>query len=203
MPKRRFDDNDLIRYAAGELDSQAEAAVSAYLADDGREHAASVARLRAAISTMRSDTSVEPSADAMDRYKAIFRPQPARGWLESARRVLADLVFDSRQQPALAGLRGGATAVQLAFECELAEIEMELEADADEGRWHVTGQATPFGDSGDEIRIGWATPGAAAPTLEATADEHGAFSAILGAGEYDMFVQVGDTVVLIPRLRVG
>lgn len=203
MSTRRFEETDLVRYAAGELDPQTAASVAEYLAGDGREHADRVARLRTAIATMRADTSAEPSADALERYKAIFRPQARPGWLDSARRVLATLVFDSRQQPALAGLRGGAAAVQLTFECELAEIEMELEAETGQDRWHITGQATPTGEPTREIRIGWAPRGAEVPTVDAVADERGVFSATLQAGDYDMFVSVGDTVVLIPELHIG
>ena len=71
--------------------------------------------------TLGRDDSQAPPADVLAQVKALFadrRVATAPGLIETAARVIAELVYDSRPQVALAGVRGAATAYQLAFESE-------------------------------------------------------------------------------------
>ncbi|RMF75709.1 MAG: hypothetical protein D6744_13115 [Planctomycetota bacterium] len=205
--KEQFSFDDLIHYAAGDLDETTSAAVEAYLRGAGARHAGDIRRIRAAIQTMRTDDSRDPSPAAIERYKAIFKRAAAtnqpESWLEGAVRVVASLLFDSRSAPATAGYRGAGQAVQLAFESDAADIEMELEPveGSDGARWHVTGQVTTD-EPPNIVRIGCCRPGEETPVVVAAADPHGGFSFEIERGAYNLIVRVDDRVVVIEDFRV-
>ena len=201
-----FSFDELIKYAAGEMDGATHAAVETYLCGAGARHASDVRRIRAAIQTMRRDDSREPRLEALARYRAIFQQPSAtacENWIEGAIRVVANLLFDSRSAPALAGYRGSGQAVQLAFESSIADIELELEpiAKSDDARWHVTGQITVDGQP-DVIRIACCEPGDETPHTTTTTDAHGGFSFEIERGAYDLFVRVDDKVIVVRDFRV-
>ena len=120
-------------------------------------------------------------------------------------RLLAALTFDSRAQPATAGLRSSADEGpqrQLIYATDAAEIALTVQPTLPNKNFIVTGQIFPVGD----------TP-AHAFSIQllrdvqeidlAAADELGEFAfANLPAGDYEMVISAGEYEVVIPSLRL-
>ena len=71
-----------------------------------------VDQIQQVIDTLRTDDTQVPSADAVLRALKILQPhrsEPLADWLGPIR-ILARLVFDSRNGPALPGYRGEASS---------------------------------------------------------------------------------------------
>ncbi|MFO7632829.1 MAG: hypothetical protein R6W76_09830 [Caldilinea sp.] len=71
----------------------------------------------------------EPSPAALDRYQAMFahvevQPSPLQRAVQQIRAVLT---WDSRLQPALQGMRGGANAYRQLYSAGDAEVELMIE----------------------------------------------------------------------------
>lgn len=123
------------------------------------------------------------------------------------RRWLATLTFDSRVQPATAGLRSAQRADegaqrQLIYTTEAAEIALTIQPGLPDKKFIVTGQIFPQGDIPahtfsiqflqDVQEVGLAM-----------ADELGEFTiSDLPAGEYQMVVSTGQYEVVISSLRL-
>jgi hypothetical protein len=138
------------------------------------------------------------------RFAAYAEAQQPPGLFQ---RLLATLTFDSRVQPATAGLRSAQRAdespqQQLIYSTEAAEIALTIQPILPNKNFTVTGQIFPAGDAPAQAfsiqllrevqEIGLAT-----------ADELGEFSfANLPAGEYDIVVSAGQYEVVIPSLRL-
>jgi len=128
MRDRTFTDEDVLRYALGQLDDAGASDVEEHLAASPAARAY-LARVRHVTAAMEADLGEMPSAEAVDRVRRAFSRRPAVatvGWLERAERFVARLVFDQRQQPMLAGFRGGGEAAQLAYECDQARVDLRL-----------------------------------------------------------------------------
>ena len=122
-------------------------------------------------------------------------------------RWLATLTFDSRAQPAAAGLRSAQRADQgpqrqLIYTTEAAEIALTIQPGLPDKNFIVSGQIFPAGDIPahtfsiqllhDVQEVGLAA-----------ADELGEFTiADLPAGEYEMVVSAGQYEVVISSLRL-
>jgi anti-sigma factor RsiW len=196
----------LIAYAAGELPADAVARVEAHLArfpDD----AVALERIQATIQAMRADDSVDPPAKTLARAKAIFQPmeRPARpSWLDRLERVVADLVFDSRTQPALAGVRGAGEAIQLAYASAVAEIDLELlpGAGEDPHQWTLMGQiSVPTPASNMEVALVSQTEGEL--YAQTQPDAHGVFKLQLGPGVYDVVIRIERRTVVLPAINLN
>jgi anti-sigma factor RsiW len=205
MPKKKVTTEMLIAYAAGELDADATARVQAVIADSPAD-AARLARIRATLATMRGDDSVAPSREALILAKAIFRHgQDARRthWWQRLEQVVATLVHDSRAQPALAGYRGVGDAVQLSYESELADIDLELSPSGtqEHAAWTVMGQvsARPPAAIVSVVLVSRSQGGA---QIEIEPDEHGLFTLRADAEEYDLFIRIADKVIALPDLNL-
>ncbi|TWT40458.1 hypothetical protein RAS1_41680 [Phycisphaerae bacterium RAS1] len=200
-------DSMLIAYLLGEL-TEAEAAEARRAIAADPELTATVARWGAILDAGRSDRSVAPPPATMAAARELFARRSARatastaaGWLERLRRVIADCTFDSRAQLATVGLRGAADQYQLAYESELADVDLEVQRCGEQSARRVMGQVT--------LRTG-AAPAAVLltehgdPTVvtETTADEHGAFSLDIAAGCFDLLVAVGDECVVLPSIEI-
>jgi hypothetical protein len=108
------------------------------LKNEARQHLAACTACRQALAewqALAEDLAVtrasEPSSAAHERYYALYtqiRQQPSRlgaAW----RSIKATLAWDSRQQPALLGVRNGAgsPAYRLLYATQQAEIELLIE----------------------------------------------------------------------------
>ena len=206
MPKKKATTEMLIAYAAGELDADVAAQVEAIVAESPAD-AARLARIRRTLATMRSDDNVAPPREAVARAKALFRRQPAAAhanWWQQIERVVASLIYDSRAQPALAGYRGVGDAVQLSYESEIADIDLELSPGGAEkdAVWTVMGQVATR-DPAAIVAVVLVSRSQGGAQIEIKPDEHGLFTLRADSGEYDLFIRVADKVVALPNLRLG
>lgn len=191
----------LIQFAAGELNAADQQRVALHV-QANPQAAATVAAFRQAADAIRTDLSVAPPAETLARAKQLFatRPQPASApsWLERAQCLLAHLVFDSRPQAALAGVRGPGSGFQLAFESNVADVDLSVEPAADD-TWRLMGQVTPRTGSGAaEVVI--TLHGTLAPIRTVSTDEHGVFTLDMPPGSFDVFVAVQNTVVVLQNV---
>ncbi len=193
-PKITFE--EIAAYAAGELTGTDRQRVADAIASDAGL-ASRVARIAAAIATMRTDSSTPVPPESLARYRAVFREQyqeaPATSLFDLVEQV-ARLLFDSRTQPAVAGLRG-VGAIQVVYEADGVLIELGIEGAGETRR--VTGQisaeSTPttavLRNEGD--------------CVELELDEQGWFTADVPAGQYDLRVLLQDRVVTATDISIG
>src|SRR5262245_48013749 len=136
----------LITYAAGELYGPEASAVEAWLAVNAAA-AETVFRYRMVDESVRLDDGTEPPSQAAARARALFS-RPGRPTLAvQVGRLVARLIFDSRTQPVLAGLRGRGTSFHLTYDLsaagagDSAELDLQAEPSTVSGRtWRVVGQ---------------------------------------------------------------
>lgn len=207
-------DEPLLAYAAGELPSAEAKAVAGHLADCPA-CAATVARYRMARDAVVATAGEQPSPAVLDRAKALFAthrmpatraaPDDSIGNIvESLRRVVAGLAFDGRMAGAFAGFRSDAAgeAYQLAYESELAAVDLEIEATPGD-RWRIMGQISPTVAT-IPATVALTIPGGGEGP-EAEADAHGFFSLQTAAGRYELEIRLPDlgAVVVVPDLVLG
>lgn len=137
-----------------------------------------------------------------ERFTAYAEARQPPGLFQ---RLLATLTFDSRLQPATAGLRSVADEgpqQQLLYSTEAAEIALTVRPALPNKNFTVTGQVFPVGDSPantfsiqllrDVQEVGLVS-----------ADELGEFSFVnLPAGDYNMVVSTGQYEVIIPSFQL-
>lgn len=128
------------------------------------------------------------------------RPGPFQRWL-------ATLTFDSRAQPATAGLRSApgvddGPQQQLIYQTDAAEVALTVHSTLPNKNFMVTGQIFPVGDIPSHAFSIQLLRDVQEVDL-AAADELGEFSfANLPAGDYEMVVSAGEFEVVIPSLRL-
>ncbi len=216
MSRHHLSYDILIRYAAGELDEPSAADVASHLTTC-KECATTVAHYRDVQQVIREDRTVVPPIATLDRAKALFArfgPQPAPappGVVETLRRVVARLTFDSREGNALAGLRGAASGYQVSYESDQADVDVRVEpvSGLSAGRWQLLGQIDVW-NSGllgetdvKSIPVTLASSGADDPVVKVEADEHGFFTIRTEPGRFDLHVQLSRDLLVLPNLEVG
>ena len=202
---RRVNDDMLLAYATGELPPAEAAEVSEYL-DRHPAAAAMVARFRASRAAAATDETVAAPPDVVRRAKEIFDParlpRPAT-WFERLDQLVADLVFDSRLQPATVRLGPADEQVQLAWEAGGIEVDLQARRVAGDGgaRWRVIGQvgaeAPPAG-----LRVAVRRGGDGPVVAETTTGEGCTFSVELADGRYDLLLERPDGVLVLENLRL-
>lgn len=194
----------LIRFAMNQLSATEAAAVAAELARNPQARD-TVERLRLVARTLREDDSTPAPASTLAAAKRLFRERPVAppvGWLEQLQRLVAALVFDSRPQAALAGVRGATGTFQLSFESEAADVDVQLEQiDQETGSWQILGQVTPH-LSGTVQAVVLATRGTFEIVNAATPDANGAFCLKAGRGSFDILISVADALVVLPGVEL-
>lgn len=197
MPNKPTFEN-LLALALGES-TDAESARRA-VADDA-DAARTLSLIETVIGTLRTDDTVAPPADVLRRAMAIMRPQAQTlGWLETLRRFVADLTFDSRVQPALTGFRSASAGAQLVYQSEIGEIELQVTPrPASEGPgWLVAGQLTP---SADDLEIvAMSREGDILATT--TPDEAGIFSFAVEGDSFELMIRANGQVIVIPQIEL-
>ncbi|MDQ3695933.1 MAG: hypothetical protein M3464_20280 [Chloroflexota bacterium] len=210
MTRPELNDERLLAYAAGELPATGAETMEAILMTNP-ERAAMVARYQAVQRVLRADDSVEPPAAVLTRAMAIFparaeRTAPDRlfGLFNAARRVVAELTFEAGGgMPALAGFRGGDATRQFVFEAEGTVVDLQIEPPIDhEQRWRIMGQVeTDLLDGG--LVVGLAPLSDEGSAIAVTTDAHGGFHFSAIAGQYNIFVRIDETLVVLPNLVIG
>lgn len=200
MRKDAVDYEELIALAAGELDPAVATDVERRAARDS-EAATTLAMLRSSVETLRGDAALFPPLDMLERVRGLFRSnniEAKPSLLDALKRIIGELVYDSRPQLALAGVRGSATAYQLAFECEAADVDIEIEpaAGAEKHGFRVRGQVSPHGDSPAE-QVALAKPGTRSVLVSATPDEHGVFELETDGGRFDLLVRMPNELIVL------
>jgi len=199
----------LVAHAAGELSDREARSVEVRLTASPAE-AAKIARIRELLATLQADDCRAPSRDAVTRAVHIFRERESTvpaAWLSSAWRTVAQLVFDSRQNTAIAGFRGQSSGRQLSYRSGdwIIDFRITLLADPEKPLWKIQGQVErdesdhPSASSAAllcEVRTGRVVDGA-------TPDDDGCFTLKAGAGEYDLVIGMGVESIIISQLQLA
>ena len=204
MSDRKINDADLLAYAAGELNPERARVVEAHLANHP-DAAGLVALYRRVAKRVASDDSVAPSSAAIAKARGIFR-RPATaarpGWLDRVDALIARLVFDSRVQPMAVRTTGLEDRLQLAFETDDLEVDLQAEriepapGQPRQDAWRLVGQILTEGEPGARP-VAAVAAGTSEVIAETETDERLAFELTLAPGRYDLcFGQPGKTVVL-------
>lgn len=144
----------LIAFAAGELAADDPAAAAQLQAKlNASPHLAreleTVVRV---LETMRRDTTVLPPELLVERAVALLRAgdhqSPARSPISHAVAVVLELVYDSRQPQAFAGVRGHGDSYHLTFAGDDAEVDLQVSPTADRPKLRVVGQVTAGNGAG-------------------------------------------------------
>lgn len=201
---------DLVALALGELDPARRAEVDASIAASPVA-ARTLASVTLAVQTMRTDDSIAPPSDVVQRVLGLIRTaaptqtslMDAAGHLaDQVREFLCTLVRDTLTEPALAGFRGTTESRHLSFECQIAEIDLQVSPTDNDSRRTIRGQVAALNDDA-VARIAWRATLTGAAEQEISADESGAFVLECPVGVYELSARVGDSVVRIPPINVA
>lgn len=194
--------DDLMAFAMGELSGRPATEIATHIAGCAG-CAATVRRATLVQATVRADALFSPSPAALAKVNALISGRkPAAVPQDSMlRRMVAALSFDSRNQAALAGLRGGSDAFTLAYEIDDTVIDMHFEPDASGANapWQLTGQIDDPSSSGSTVT---AIAGDGAVRQSAGTDEHGVFLLTLATGDYTIEVETADGLVVLQDIRI-
>ncbi len=210
MSRPRVSYKQLIAFAAGELADEEARQVEAHLAGHP-EAVETVARYRMAHWTLQADDGVDPPPEAVARAKAVFEPgrepagEPSLG--ERIGELVARLIYDSRAEPALAGVRGAVTGFQLAYELPESEAQLDLQADVDEDgadtrRWRLVGQISSQQPL-PPPQVALCRAGSLTPVRTVDADERGVFVVRIEPGTYDLRLHLPGGVNVVPDIRMA
>lgn len=212
MIQRPVSYQQLIEYAAGDAPSEKHASIEAYLAVNP-DAAAVVARFRAATTAMRDGDHHIAPAGVLQRARAVFDPAafaaPARAaWWERLEQLVASQVYDNRAQPAAAGVRGHGGSVQLAYQRDAVDLDLNAEPinPSDVGgshtNWRLVGQVA-VDDVAEPIRIAvFAHDANDRPLREFATDERGAFAVELEPGRYELRIAIGEEQIVVEDIAI-
>ncbi len=201
----------LIAYAAGDLPPAERVDVESWLARHP-DAQAKVARYRAARDALRTDEGVDPPPEVVARARSIAARatrQETPSLADTVVLVIARLLFDSRTQPAVAGLRGDTTGFQLGYSLSGvpgvdAELDLQFEpasGSGDDERWRIMGHvASPTSLGEFEVRV--CRSGTSAALQTARSDARGGFDARVEPGRYDLHLTLEGGIIVVPDVRV-
>lgn len=189
----------------GDLNPEEAAALQKEV-DRSPEARAVVDHLRAMIQTLRTDDSVTPSREVVERAVAISSTKHPSlvDRLSETVAMVATLVFDSRGQAALAGFRGGMTGHQMAYSCPVAEIDLQVSPPgASGGAWTVRGALDVGPDADDGVgflRVGLVRPESRELVCEAPVDGKGGFKLHAPPGVFDLVIETSEDIITVERI---
>ena len=210
MSKPPMSYDRLIAFASGELSGPEAAEVEAYVATDPKA-AETVARFRMARATLRADDGADPPPEVVAKAKAIYdaRHFAAAGpsLTEQVGRLVARLIYDSRLEPAVAGLRGQTTGFQVTYDLSAGGAELDLQAELAEEvgnghRWRLVGQVASE-QSLPATRVALCRAGSLTPVETTTSDERGVFVLRTEPGTFDLHLHLPAGVSVVPDIRIG
>lgn len=197
----------LIKYAADELRGSEAAAVAAHIAGCG-ECRATVSRYHAMRTAMNSIQSTPPPPVTLARAQALFANrqlpiQPIPSELPMFRHLVARLVFDSRSETMLTGVRGAGNSYHVLFESEVAEVDLQIEPlEEQEGTgWQILGQVG-LDEPPSRSPVALVPSGATLPVVEVDADERGLFTLRAKEGRYDLLIHLVSALLIVPELEI-
>jgi hypothetical protein len=158
-----------------------------------------------------------PPLRVVQRVKGMASPPvaPLHELARSVKEFVAELIYDSRATPALAGFRGAVGATHLTYTCEAGEVDIQISR-ANAGRQGLTrligqietlhtprlarlrsGQGRDAGDGGDGASGGgWRT------VAETSIDRTGIFTFDAAPGRYDLTISLDQSAITIPSLEL-
>lgn len=201
---------EIISLALDEIDGERRAEVAGRIAASP-DASRTLAAVTIAVQTMRADDSISPPGEVVQRVLGLMRSgvrvrtslmDVAGQVAEQVREFLCTLVRDTQSEPALAGFRGTTESRHLSFECEIAEIDVQVSRGEGEARRTIRGQVASLTD--DTVgRIAWRSTLTGAAEREIAADESGVFVLECPVGVYELSARVGGSVVRIPPISVA
>ena len=211
MSHSQITHQQLIAYAAGEIRGADAERVRAHLERDA-DAARTVHSYRLARQTVLGDNGVDPPTEVLERARSIFDPTVHRGNRQSLAEcvggLIAQLIFDSRAQPALAGLRGQATSFQMTWRlAPESGIELDLQAERTDApgpeRWQLVGQVTSREPIGP-LTVNLYHAGGSAAVHSVDTDDRGSFVLRVEPGPYDLHLQLpGGRRTVVPDIRLS
>lgn len=187
-------DDTIIRFELGELSADEARQVGARLAAEPAL-AARHGEARALLASLRDAAAERPSNACLRAVRRIARPNlfdrltDALG--RAADTIHAAIAYDTRLQPALAGMRGAADAAHIAYEADGIDAHLRL-AHTDGPMRRVTGQVLPL--SGAPARGMAAVASLSdreAPIQLIPLDDAGLFTIDLPVGRYALAARCG------------
>ena len=205
MNDQPISNEQLILYAIGDMDIDI-ARVEAFLSSSPKSEEY-VALVRRVLEIMAGDDTEAPTVDAVERALDVFNMEPCEqktGWLKGVRQVVADLIFDSRDQVALAGFRGSCSTYQLAYEVDQIRIDLRVSRfdDPQGAGGRVRGQITSP-KSGAVGSVALTRAGTTDVVASTRSDEHGQFRLNGESGMYDVVADVAGVVILAPGVEIS
>ena len=200
----------LIAYAAGELRGADAQQVEAHLKRDP-EAARTVHRYRLARQTVLGDDGVNPPTEVLERARLIFDPTlhaaDRQSLADCVGDLIARLIFDSRAQPAMAGLRGPATSFQMTWQLAPdSGMELDLQAELTDTpggeQWQLVGQVTSRDPIGP-MTVDLCHAGSTASVHSVEADERGSFVLRVEPGPYDLHLHMPGGHTVVPDIRLS
>jgi len=132
----------LMEYMDGLLTDDAKTVISTHLAqcsDCSQTHQ----ELQTFVLKLQSDSAYEPPAEVLQWGVSLFQPmlQPKETVGGKVRRIIASLIFDTFDQPAVAGVRRvGAPPRQLLFRAGDVDVDVKIESTDANDRISLVGQ---------------------------------------------------------------
>lgn len=198
----------LLAYAAGDLDETQRAEIEAQLAGDA-EARATLKLFELARTAVSQDDTVAPPAHVIARAQGIYTaPQRAakESWFDKAAQLVARLVFDSRTQPALAGLRSVSHACSLAYETDQDSVDVQAEPQRDaDGRitaWQIVGQVEHDEDA-PTCPVAFIRSHDKSVAAESTLDARGVFTLDLEPGVYEIRIGLPSHTIVVPQFDLS
>jgi len=210
MSHAKITHQQLIAYAAGELRGSDAEPVQAHLERDA-DAARTVHSYRLARQTVLGDNGVDPPTEVLERARSIFDPTVDRGDRQSLSEcvggLIAQLIFDSRAQPALAGLRGQTTSFQMTWRlAPESGLELDLQAELTDtpggAQWQLVGQVTSRDPIGP-LTVDLCHAGSGASVHSVDADERGSFVLRVEPGPYDLHLHLPGGHTVVPDIRLS
>ncbi len=138
--------DELLAFAANQLEADKALAVQRHLQASSSD-ANVVREIQRTLAVMRADDTVAAPDSVLARARALFEKAvrvEVPSLAQTLRRIIAQLTFDNRRQPALAGYRSVAQAVALSFAADGVEIDLQIEppSQRESNEWRMLGQVS-------------------------------------------------------------
>lgn len=202
---------ELVEFATGELNDEQRGRIEQALAGS-TALLRDLEQIRRVLEAIRTDDTVHPPDELVERVASLAarhrsdeQADSMPVWQDRAACLIAQLVFDSRSQPALAGFRGASESYHLAYHSESAIVDLQVTPatdDSEGGSFRVRGQVTP-GTSDRARGVRLLAHGSDQVVTETTADERGWFRFVTNGGLYDLKVALTQDTILLPDLPIG
>jgi hypothetical protein len=190
--------NQLVDLVKGDLSAEQQIEIAAHVATCSY-CATEVAWLEHILELYRTDGSTSAPPAALARVRSFLTSGVVSQGAGQLWRIRAVLTFDSADAPLAIGMRSDrAGKRQLVFRAE--ELDLDLHVVPTGSRWIISGQVLGSDDDGQaELRRETGALLATAPLN----DLRQFTLPPVAAGTYTLIVQLNDTVIEIPSLKIG